>query len=162
MIGPTLLKTVTQCRDYLKRINRSRWIIAGAGMMLVLFILIGEASSQPIAVTIGELVTAPDRYSGKEVTFDGILVRRTDLYTVETSTPHPRGGRRVQLALADISGAQVLVIAYVPSYDLPTVTMLGSSGTAYSVRGIFYHIPVEPGPPLHLVVLPGKNGLRKK
>ena len=162
MTEPTLSKIVAQCLEHSQRICRGYWGTVGAGMMLVLFALISEAGAQSMAVTIGDLLRAPQQYSGKEVAFDGILVGWSNLHTVEKSTPRLRGGRRVQLAMADMSGAQVLVITYVPSYDLPTSGLLGSTGTAYSVRGIFYYVPVEPGPPLELVVVPGKDGLRKK
>lgn len=95
----------------------------------------------------------------REVAFDGILVGTSDFHTVGEPTPAPLGGKRIQLAMADMTGAQIVVITYVPSYDLPTLGMVGRTGTAYSVRGVFYHIPIEPDPPLQLVVVPGKDGL---
>ncbi len=136
---------------------------AAASVTLVFVLLVAvRAYSEPVTVTIGELVTAPERYAGKEVAFDGVVVASTELYTVGKSRPSPREGQRVQLAVADVSGAQILVIAYVPSYDLPSWSMVGKTGTAYSVRGVFYHVPVEPGPPLQFVVVPGKGGLKRK
>ncbi len=134
---------------------------AAASVTLVFALLLAvRAYSEPVTVTIGELVTAPERYAGKEVAFEGILVRSTELYTVEKSDV--RVGTRIQLALSDMTGAQVLVLAYAPSYDVPKTYLIGKTGTPYLVRGIFYRIPVEPGPPLLLVAVPGKNGLRKK
>jgi hypothetical protein len=56
----------------------------------------------------------------------------------------------------------VVVITYVPSYDVPATSFVGQAGTAYSVRGTFYRIPLEPGPALYFVVPLPKEGLKKK
>lgn len=158
-----IIGTQTRHLDRLERAHRWwRAIAAAVALALALLMPTADARSQPVAITIAELVGAPERYSGKEVAFDGILVGMSDFYTVGKSTPAPFGGKRVQLAMADMTGAQILVITYVPSYDLPTLGMLGRTGTAYAVRGVFYYIPIEPGPPLHLVVVLGKDGLKKK
>ncbi len=158
MTDPTQ-DTLTQRLDRLER--QWRRVAATVALIVTLLMLITQAQSQPVTVTIGELVRAPERYAGKEVAFDGVVVASTELYTVGKSRPIPPG-QRVQLAVADVSGAQILIIAYVPSYDLPSWSMVGKTATAYSVRGIFYHVPVEPGPPLQFVVVPGKGGLKRK
>src|SRR3989442_8094856 len=93
------------------QVRREALLRAVVGPLLLAGSLaITEASSEPVAITISDLVKAPERYSGQQVTFDGVLVRGTSLYTVEKSTPGLGSGSRFQLAMADLTGAQVLII----------------------------------------------------
>jgi hypothetical protein len=118
---------------------------------------------EPVAVTIADLLRSPERYSGKDVVFDGVLVGKTVFATPEGIPGRgPGQSQRHQFVLADMTGARIIVLTWLPSYDLPTSGMVGVSGIPYSVRGVFYHVPMEPGPPLQFVVPRSKEGLRKK
>lgn len=143
---------------------------ATVGIALVGGLLVSGPSSravaqqaETVAVTIAELVRSHEQYSGKEVVFEGILVGTTYLLNPEGITvTGPGRSRRFQIGLADMSGARILVITWMPSYDLPSLGMIGRTGTVYAVRGTFYHAPMEPGPPLQFVVPRSKEGLRRK
>lgn len=155
-------KATSALHDAVGRRNSLVSSLSLAVLLVAVLLFAPSAEGEPLAVTIAQLVGSPDQYSGKEVAFDGVLVRMSNFTTYEKSSASPSRGQRIQLVLADMTGAQILVITYVPSYDFPTLGMVGKAGTAYSVRGTFFHIPVEPGPPLQLVAVPGKDGLKRK